>query len=326
MLFIWDLTRVAPHWLMPQRHSACALTLRTVRRKFCANDWQLANARPAVEFMRTKLFPWVLLFSLAVLVVAAAQAAQEKVAGKIVAAKVRGTVTAVNKADNSSRALRDSDALSEGYVVNTAPNSSVVLLFANGSAVNLGADTSLSIDEFLMDPFDAKYSAAEAKEEPSTSVTKLDLKRGEFVANVKHLNRDQGSAFTINTPVGAAGIRGTTFQITIGTDGSGKPFVRISTSEGLVALITADGTEQLIPAGKELSVSFEFATGPNGLRIVVPGSVRITGLEDMPPETQAAIAQAVLEIIQASPAFLNLSGVAPDALPPPVNTTPADGK
>jgi hypothetical protein len=157
-------------------------------------------------------------------------------------------------------------------------------------------------------------------------VTKLDLKRGEFVANVKHLNRDQGSAFTINTPVGAAGIRGTTFQITIGTDGSGKPFVRISTSEGLVALITADGTEQLIPAGKELSVSFEFATGPNGLRIVVPGSVRITGLEDMPPETQAAIAQAVLEIIQASPAFLNLSGVAPDALPPPVNTTPADGK
>jgi len=276
--------------------------------------------------MRTKLFPWVLLFSLGLLVVAAAQAAQEKTAGKIIAAKVHGTVTAMNKADNSSKVLHDSDVLSEGTIVTTAPKSSVVLLFANGSAVSLSADSTLSIDEFLMDPFDAKYSAAEAKDEPSTSVTKLGLQRGELVANVKHLNRDQGSAFSVNTPVGAAGIRGTTFQITIGTDDAGKPFVRISTSEGTVALISADGSEQLIPAGKEVSVAFEFAAGPAGQIRVVPNSIKISGLEDMPPATQTSIAEAILAMVQANPTFLNPSGVAPSALPPAVNTTPGDGQ
>ena len=276
--------------------------------------------------MRTKLFSWVLLFSVAMLFAASAQAAQEKIAGKIIAAKVHGTVTAVNKADNSTRQLHDSDAVSEGYVVTTAPKSSVVLLFANGSAVNLSADSTLSIDEFLLDPFDAKYSAADAKDEPSTSVTKLDLKRGELVANVKHLKRDQGSAFTVNTPVGAAGIRGTTFQISITTDASGKPVVRVSTSEGVVSLTSLAGVEQLIPAGKEVNVSFEATFGPSGEFIVVPSSVQMSGLIDISPEVQTEIAQAIQNIVQANPDILAPPASTPNAVPPPVETTPGDGK
>ena len=274
--------------------------------------------------MRTKLFSWILMLGVAVLFAASAQAAG-RTAGKIVAAKVHGTVTALNKADNSSRELHDSDALSEGYVVTTAPKSSVVLLFANGSAVNLSADSTLSIDEFLQDPFDPKYSVAEAKEEPSTSVTKLSLQRGELVGTVKHLNRDQGSSFTVNTPVGAAGIRGTTFQFTLGTDDAGKPFARFSTAEGTVFLTSLDGTERLIPAGKQVSVSFETTTSATGEVTIVPGSVKVTGVDDMPAATQAAIAQAVQAIIQANPAILNPPAPAPNATTPPVDTTPGDG-
>ena len=51
------------------------------------------------------------------------------------------------------------------------------------------------------------------KQEPGTSVTKLNLTRGELVGRVVHLNVDKGSEFTVRTPVGAAGIRGTIFRI-----------------------------------------------------------------------------------------------------------------
>lgn len=269
--------------------------------------------------MRTKLFSWMLVFGLAVFLTASANAAQERVTGRILAAKVRGTVTALHKADNMTRELHDNDAVSEGYVVTTAAKSSVVLLFANGSAVNLGADSSLSIDEFLMDPFDPKYSIGDAKEEPSTSVTKLSLARGEMVANVKHLHRDNGSSYTINTPVGAAGIRGTTFQIVFHADGSGYS---LATSEGVVALAGGDGLERSVPAGKEVTATFDVAPGTT---VIVPGSLKILGVEDMSAETQAAIAAAVAEILAATGNDFN-SGTAPGAIVPPTNTTPGDGR
>jgi len=275
--------------------------------------------------MRTKLFSWLLLCSVALFFTAPAQAAQEKIAGKIIAAKVHGTVTALNKADNSTKALKDSDAVSAGYVITTGPNSGVVLLFANGSAVDLSADSVLSIDEFLMDPFDPKYSISEAKNEPSTSVTTLSLQRGELVGNVKHLNRDQGSSFTVNTPVGAAGIRGTTFRFALGTDAAGKPYMKYSTSEGTVFLRALDGAERLIPAGKEVNINFDTATDAAGLVTIVAGSVKVTGVDDMSPETQAIIARAFQEILRALP-NLNRSGLGPRALPPREQTTPGDGR
>ncbi len=275
--------------------------------------------------MQNKFASWILLCAGALLFAATAQSAPERTAGRIVAAKVHGTVTAIHKADNLRRELHDSDSVSEGYVITTAPKSSVVLIFANGSAVNLASDSSLSIDEFLMDPFDPKYSAADAKEEPSTSVTKLSLERGEFVGNVKHLHRDNGSSFTINTPVGAAGIRGTTFQFSIGVDSGGKPFVNFGTAEGLVSLTSLDGVEHMIPAGKVVSVTFETATNPTtGEVTVVAGSVKVSGVADMPAAQQAAIQQAVEQILTAPPS--PPPAAAPDATKPPVDTTPGDGK
>ena len=268
----------------------------------------------------------MLVCGLAVFLTASANAAQDRVAGRILAAKVRGTVTALHKADNATRELHDNDAVSEGYVVTTAAKSSVVLLFANGSAVNLGADSSLSIDEFLMDPFDPKYSVGDAKEEPSTSVTTLSLARGEMVGNVKHLHRENGSSYTVKTPVGAAGIRGTTFQLTLGTNSEGKMTVTLSTSEGVVAFINLNGAEQLVPAGKRIEMQFDvFSNDPQGRTGVIPGSIRITGLRDMSAATQAAIAHAVEEILRDRTGTIDTSN-APDATRPTEDTTPGDGR
>jgi len=275
--------------------------------------------------MKTKLLSWMLICGVALLLAVPTQAATRNV-GRIVAAKVQGIVTALNKADNTRRQLHNNDTLSQGYIVTTGAKSSVVLLFANGAAVNLGEDSILGIDEFLMDPFNGKSSVSEAKEEPSTSVTKLTLSRGEFVGNVKHLHRENGSTFEINTPVGAAGIRGTTFRIVFRPDSSGKMGYSLGTSEGVVLLTGINGTQSPVPAGKEVGASFDVAPGTDNM---VPGSLQIAGVTDMSAETQAAIAKAVSEILEANAKALidaNAPGNAPGAIAPPSQTTPGDGK
>jgi hypothetical protein len=76
-------------------------------------------------------------------------------------------------------------------------------------------------------------------EEPTTSVTRLNLKNGEVVCNVKklHTKGPGGSSFEVKTPVGAAGIRGTTFSVRFipAADGSGKGTCALSVTEGEVA-------------------------------------------------------------------------------------------
>ncbi len=273
--------------------------------------------------MQTKFFSWMMMCAGALLFAATASA---RTTGVITAAKVRGTVTALHVADNTSRQLKNGSTLTQGYVVNTAKDSSVVLIFANGAAINLAQNSSLSIDEFLMDPFDPKYSAATAKDEASTSVTSLSLVHGELVGNVKHLRREAGSTFEVKTPVGAAGIRGTTFQFSVLTDGAGKLFASFGIAEGLVSYVALDGLEHMVPAGKNVQVSFDGSVNPaTGQITVKPGSVQVSGLGDLSAAAQAAIAHAMEEILSANASTVT-PGDAPSAVPPPVETTPGDGK
>ena len=105
-----------------------------------------------------------------------------------------------------------------------------MLVFSNGSTVNLAQDSHLAIDQFLQDPFGQEIKVADLKGEPSTSHTKLNLTYGELVGNVKKLKGD--SSFLVQTPVGAAGIRGTTFMITYRPSGTGQAFFSLSTASG----------------------------------------------------------------------------------------------
>lgn len=278
------------------------------------------------------------MFAMAACLALSAQAQTGRVAGRIVAAKVKGTVTATNTVDNSKHELKDNDAITEKYVVTTAQNSSVILVFSNGSTINLAQDSTLSIEEFLQDPFSTSYSMATATAEPSTSTTKLTLARGELVGNVKHLNKDQGSSFTVNTPVGAAGIRGTTFRIVFRPDSSGKAFFTLSTAEGEVILTGAAPGGTAVPTGKEVVVEVEVtvdaATGT--VTVTAPPTV-VT--QDIPAATQAAIQTAAQEIVTANQEVIFTSATTSNSTPPPAppeppppapkpqdTTTPGDGK
>ncbi|MDB6169117.1 MAG: hypothetical protein JWM88_1981 [Verrucomicrobia bacterium] len=257
----------------------------------------------------------MLLCGLAGLFAISAHGQQGQVAGRIVAAKVRGTVTAVNTADNSRRDLKDNDAISEKYVVTTAQNSSVILVFSNGSTINLAQDSTLSIEQFLQDPFATSYSMATATSEPSTSTTKLTLSRGELVGNVKHLNAVGGSSFSVNTPVGAAGIRGTTFRIVFRPDSSGKAFFTLSTAEGEVILTGTTAQQVQVASGKEVVVTVDVTVDASGkITVTAPPVVQT---QDISAANQAVIAAAAQEIIVTHADIVFTSATTSNSTPPP---------
>jgi hypothetical protein len=127
----------------------------------------------------------------------------------------------------------------DNTVITTGEGSRVILVFSNGATINLSADSQLNIETFQQDPFGGDYSIETATQEPEAkSITRLSLTRGELVGNVKTLRSDLGSEFTVSTPAGAAGIRGTTFRIVYRPDGNGQAFFSVMTLEGDVAVTT----------------------------------------------------------------------------------------
>ncbi len=190
--------------------------------------------------MHKSFLPGLILFAVGALVslhaqtpAAPAAPADSMQPGQIIAAKVTGSVTmSVNGA--AAVKLNNNDPVPEHATVNTEDDASVVLVFSNGATTQLGAGTQLVIDQFLQDPFSAAIKVADLDGEPTRSRTKLKLTHGELVGNVKHLKHDQGSTFVVDTPVGAAGIRGTTFRIVFRPNGTGLAFFSLSTVEGNV--------------------------------------------------------------------------------------------
>jgi hypothetical protein len=230
------------------------------------------------------------------------------VVGVIKAANVRGTVKKVNLIDKSESDLRNGDILIQSNAVVTGTGqSSVVLVFANGSTVRVGNESRLEIKEFLMDPLTVDVpNIAALTNEPTVSRTDLRLEFGEMVGNVKTLNRAAGSNFSVSTPAGAAGIRGTTFRIVYRPAGNGQAFnFQLSTSEGVVLFegVTQNGPAAVnVALGQEISVVATFNPTTNAMVVSMPvavgGGPNLVVLP-IPPPVAAALQTATLQIIQS---------------------------
>ncbi len=272
--------------------------------------------------MNKKYLTWLWLLGVAAFLCLDASAQTAQAPGQIRVAKVSGTATAVK--DGNTITLQNGTELTQGYVVNTGKNSSVVLVFSNGATLNLAQDTSLSIDEFTQDPFAEEQSVSKLTSEPSTSKTKLNLSRGELVGNVKKLNYDAGSSFSIQTPVGAAGIRGTTFRIIFRPDGTGKAFFSLTTVEGNVVLAAGTvnlPTETSVPDNKEVEVIIDVnVDAVTGEVTVAVGSAPPVVVADATPTSVAAVAAVAQQIATAVAA---VTFTTPTTTPPPT-TPPAE--
>ena len=268
--------------------------------------------------------------------------------GLIKAAKVQGQVQKI-LADGSAAALKNGDVLAETDAVATGKDSSVVLVFNNGSSVRVGAESRLAIEEFKMDPLAEDVNAATLKAEPTKSKTALNLAYGEMVGDVKKLNTS--SSYTIKTPVGAAGIRGTIYRIVFRPSADGKAFFTVSTAEGRVVMQGVTADEIPIEAGKEVVVEVDVPDTPGAAPSTAPKIVT----QDIPADTVSAINTATNQITEVitttvlsnSPAPTNSESTPetkqdtpapetktetrqPDPTPPPQvvlpDLTPGDGK
>ena len=231
------------------------------------------------------------------------------VVGAIKAANVRGTVTKVNLIDKSESPLRNGEVLIQDNAVLTGPgDSSVVLVFANGSTVRVGNESRLEIKEFLMDPLEADVpSVAALTNEPTRSRTNLRLEFGEMVGNVKTLNRAAGSSFSVSTPAGAAGIRGTIFRIVYRPTGTGQAFnFQLSTSEGVVLFEGTAANGALasvnVPLGQEVVLVATVNPATNSIVVSMPtgvggGNTFVT--VPISPAAAAALQTVSVQIIQS---------------------------
>jgi hypothetical protein len=250
--------------------------------------------------MQKSLLIWFFLLGLCV-VTTSSLFAQATQAGQIILARVRGGVTVMDKASKVVTNASNSLSIAQGNTVTTGKDGSVVLVFSNGATINLKPDSVLDIEQYLQDPFSADIKVADLTDEPTVSNTKLNLTRGELVGNVKHLNKAKNSSFSVQTPVGAAGIRGTTFRIVYRPSGNGTAFFSLTTAEGNVELAT--GTSKLPVAAangetaKEVVIEVQVNEVTGGVTLTTPaGKVVVV---DAPAKSVAAVVQSAVEVAQA---------------------------
>jgi hypothetical protein len=270
--------------------------------------------------MHFRLPLWLAIFALIALGTASAQtpAPSTLKEGQIIVAKVHGKVSMLLNGVTSD--LHDKDRVNQSATITTGADSSVILVFSNGASTQLSSDTTLVIEKFLQDPFSADIKVAELETEPTTSQTQLRLAKGELVGKVVHLNEKGGSTFTVKTPVGAAGIRGTTFRIVFRPTGNGQAFAfSLSTAEGRVLFEgemgpggTTPGTPNggqpgngqgnggvSVPTGQEIVVVVNADVNPTTGVVTITAPPVITSTTKVSPETQATITLAAQTIVTA---------------------------
>lgn len=244
-------------------------------------------------------------------------ATAQTLSGSIKVGKVDGTEVYRVTPAGQSTALKAGDLVEPADTITTGKTSSVVLVFMNGSSVRVGNDSKLLIEQFLMDPLNDDIVVSKLASEPSVSQTTLSLAYGEVVGDVKKLNKS--SSFSIKTPIGAAGIRGTIFRIVFRPTGDGRTYYfQLATKEGLVVFEgTLEGLDpKFVGEGQEFTIVAEIdpATGQLVIRAMpTAGDISgdaIQGIED-------AINQAITQAEQTTVFPGNRPEENPTPPPPP---------
>lgn len=221
-------------------------------------------------------------------------AATPRARGVVRVAKVAGEVNVTDIASTLKTRVTTSNLIVDGQIVETGPKAYVVLVFSNGAIVMVKENSRLEVNQFLQNPFGQNFSVREATHEPSISTTRLNLRKGEIVSQVKKLDRDAGSSFTVETPVGAAGIRGTSFRLLFVPAGRLARF-SLSMAEGLIRFVPGRGRMVEVPGGKE--ISFLVNLDASGRVMNIP---EITQPTDVASGDQADLQKDLSEAIAAA--------------------------
>lgn len=207
--------------------------------------------------------------------------------GAIIITAVQGKAMIIKPGSTEGKKAAKGQALQQGEKVITDKNSTVSLAFENGSVIQVEAESSFVIEEFLQAPWEVSEQAlSEMKTEPSNSKLSTFLEYGDVTSGVKKLK--PGSSLTVATPLGSAGIRGTEFKVGLQRDAKGgSKGLSVAVASGEVAVATKGGSTTSVKGGFSTSVTVTPGANGQGSSASKPVTTQ------MPPESSLSILQSV---------------------------------
>jgi hypothetical protein len=191
-----------------------------------------ANYLPKSNHMKNTLRLILGGFSAVAFVVAAHAA--DLSAGAFSANMVVGNVTYKAGMTGEYAPLATGTILHQGAVIKTGAESSVSIEFSSGATAMVRPNTEIEVAKFEQALFSGDVPELE---EPAVSNTVMNLLSGEVVSSVKKLKTS--SEYVVNSPIGAAGVRGTFFSVVY--DPVTKT-MKVSTLFGSVRVSVPNGT------------------------------------------------------------------------------------
>ena len=143
--------------------------------------------------------------------------------------------------------------LKQGTKIRTGKDGTLDLMFDNGAVLEIKPNTDFVIEKFEREAFDTStVNYKTMVSEPSPSVTKLKVDAGAVLVGVKKLQSQ--SQFHVATPVGSAGIRGTSFFVKYDKQKRGEGML-VGVTEGKVEIATPQGATQPVRAGEAYGIT-----------------------------------------------------------------------
>lgn len=182
--------------------------------------------------------------------------------GNIRVLEIAGKDVEIIDATGKISKLKQGEFLRQGVRIVTGTESSATLIFENGSSIRVEPGSEFSIEKFTQDPFNPEgLDYRQMKSEPSRSVTRTGLTKGEISFNVSDLKKN--SSYEIVTPVGVCGIRGTGGFVSALPKSQQAAF---GLYDGSAVFTTPTGQTQTVNQNQSIAVggpSSNFAVNPN---------------------------------------------------------------
>lgn len=219
----------------------------------------------------------------------------QTIPGTVRAFNVVGNVSLRNDSTGAVVPVTTGMVFTEGFTVISGPASSATLVQSNGATILVEPDTSLSIETFLQDSFDQSQGTySQLKADPSTSKTRLRLNYGDASGNVKKLRST--SSYNVDLPTGSAGIRGTTWRVSVKINfQTGQISVIVANADGGVEYVSNNGVVTPVPSGTEVETAASF----DPARVA---AAQGTGVGELPDNTTVEIATITAD--QLDPALI----------------------
>ena len=185
--------------------------------------------------------------------------------GQCAVEKLLGEATA--GVGTQRRPLRAEERVPADATVRTERRALLTLVLSNGTRLELGPESELTLEELLQAPFPAGTKVATLPQEPSVSQTRLRLAAGDLRLQVKPLRAGQGSFLAVVTPAGVLRLNGGAARLQVRLTAAGFGWCGVEVTEGTGEFERTGGNAAPLAAGARVDFSFE-SDGAGGARVV----------------------------------------------------------